>query len=199
MAGEVSHDLASATTKVCTTSPFGNRPVANQRLARHQRPKIVKTQFESAKSGYLLRTNVTEKDPAKIWRWYIHLTQAEECFKISKSDLNLRPVFHQKEHRVEAHILICFLTLALWRTLEMWMRGKGLGNCARQLIKEVSTVKSMEVILPVKAEGEPHATELRLRVVARPDPMVAELLHHLGLKLPNAPKIVQNVVSKTTP
>lgn len=155
-----------------------------------------------AHGAYLLRTNCTEKDPAQLWRWYIHLTQAEECFKISKSDLHLRPVFHQKEHRVEAHILVCFLTLALWRTLEMWMHGKGLGNCARQLIKEVSTVRSMDVVLPVKTQGEagdPATTELHLRVVARPDRMVAELLHRLGLELPSAPKIVPNVVPKTAP
>lgn len=154
---------------------------------------------ELAHGAYLLRTNCTEKDPAQLWRWYIHLTQAEECFKISKSDLNLRPVFHQKEARVEAHILVCFLTLALWRTLEMWMRGKGLGDCARQLIKEVATVRSMDVVLPVRVEGEDRATDLRLRVVARPDRMVAELLHRLGLDLPSAPKIVRNVVPKNTP
>lgn len=154
---------------------------------------------ELAHGAYLLRTNCTEKDPAQLWRWYIHLTQAEECFKISKSDLNLRPVFHQKGERVEAHILVCFLTLALWRTLEMWMRGKGLGDCARQLIKEVATVRSMDVVLPVRVEGEDRPTDLRLRVVARPDRMVAELLHRLGLDLPSAPKIVQNVVPKNTP
>lgn len=154
---------------------------------------------ELAHGAYLLRTNCTEQDPAQLWRWYIHLTQAEECFKISKSDLHLRPVFHQKEQRVEAHILVCFLTLALWRTLEMWMRGKDLGNCARQLLKEVATVRSMDVVLPVRTEGQDRPTDLHLRVVARPDRMVAELLHRLGLDLPSAPKIVQNVVPKTTP
>lgn len=154
---------------------------------------------ELAHGAYLLRTNCTEQDPAQLWRWYIHLTQAEECFKISKSDLHLRPVFHQKEHRVEAHILVCFLTLALWRTLEMWMRGKDLGNCARQLLKEVATVRSMDVVLPVRTEGQDRPTDLHLRVVARPDRMVAELLHRLGLDLPSAPKIVQNVVPKIAP
>src|SRR4029450_7154552 len=105
---------------------------------------------QQAHGAYLLRTNCTEKDPSKLWRWYIQLSQAEDAFRISKSDLNLRPVFHHKTDRVEAHILVCFLTLALWRTLEMWMRGKGLGDCSRQLLKEVSTVRSMDVVLPVK-------------------------------------------------
>jgi transposase len=80
----------------------------------------------------------------------MQLSQAEDAFRISKSDLSLRPVFRQKTERVEAHILICFLTLALWRALELWMRSKRLGNCSRQLIKEVATVRSMDVVLPVK-------------------------------------------------
>jgi transposase len=149
-----------------------------------------------AHGAYLLRTNCTEKDPAKLWRWYMQLSQAEDAFRISKSDLNLRPVFHQKTQRVEAHILVCFLTLALWRTLEMWMRGKGLGNCARQLVKEVATVRSMDVVLPVKQTESQESHEVRLRVVARPDRPVAELLVRLGLELPTAPKRVQNVVEK---
>ena len=149
-----------------------------------------------AHGAYMLRTNCPEKDPAQLWRWYMQLTQAEDAFRISKSDLSLRPVFHQKTHRVEAHILVCFLSLALWRRLEMWMRSKGLGTCARQLIKEISTVRSLDVVLPVRQGQNQEATELRLRVVARPDKPVAQLLHYLGLELPLAPKVVQNVVEK---
>jgi transposase len=151
---------------------------------------------ELAHGAYLLRTNCEEKDPAEFWRWYIQLTQAEDAFRISKSDLSLRPVFHQKTERVEAHILVCFLTLALWRTLEMWMRGKGLGDCARQLLKEVATVRSMDVVLPVKETASQQTRDVRLRIVARPDRSVAELLVRLGLDLPSAPKMVQNVVEK---
>lgn len=151
---------------------------------------------EVAHGAYLLRTDCTEKDPAKLWRWYMQLSQAEDAFRISKSDLNLRPVFHQKTERVEAHILVCFLSLALWRTLEMWMCGKNLGNCSRQLLKAVATVRSMDVVLPVKPSAEQESRELRLRVVARPDRAVAELLVRLGLELPTAPELVQNVVEK---
>jgi transposase len=149
-----------------------------------------------AHGAYLLRTNCMEQDPAKLWRWYMQLSQAEDAFRISKSDLSLRPVFHQKTQRVEAHILVCFLTLALWRTLEMWMRGKGLGTCSRQLLKEVATVRSMDVVLPVKETQSQETREVRLRVVARPDRLVAELLVRLGLELPSIPKAMQNVVEK---
>lgn len=144
-----------------------------------------------AHGAYLLRTNCPQSDPARFWHWYMQLQQAEAAFRTGKSDLWLRPVFHQKTHRVEAHILVCFLSLALWRTLEMWMRGKGLGTCARQLLKEVATVRSMDVVLPVKDRAE-----VRMRVVAKPDRPVAELLHRLGVILPRTPKIVQNVVEK---
>ena len=149
------------------------------------------TWAELSHGAYLLRTNCSETDPVLVWKRYVQLTQAEEAFRISKSDLHLRPVFHQKTERVEAHILVCFLTLSMWRALEMWMKGKGLGDCCRQPIKEVATIKSMDVVLPVK-----NGTELRLRVVARPDKSVQELLNHLGLELPSAPKMIQNVVSK---
>jgi transposase len=152
-----------------------------------------------AQGAYLLRTNCLEQDPAKVWNWYLQLQQAEAAFRCAKSDLGLRPIFHHKTGRVEAHILVCFLALALWRTLEMWMKGKGLGTCARQLVGEIATIKSMDVILPIKI-GE-RVSELRLRTVARPERLVAELLQQLGLQLPAHRRIVQdaveNVVQKT--
>jgi len=147
------------------------------------------------KGAYLLRTNCEETDPALLWRWYIQLTQAEAAFRTAKSDLGMRPVFHQKEDRVQAHILVCFLALALWRTLEQWMQAKGLGSCARQLIKEVASIKSVDVIVPVQRSG--LRTELRLRVVTTPEPAAAQLLAHLGLRLPQGSRLVDHVVPKT--
>jgi transposase len=152
---------------------------------------------QQAHGAYLLRTNCLEKDPARLWQWYLQLTQAEAAFRTEKSDLHLRPIFHQKTERVEAHILVCFLALALWRTLEMWMKGKGLGTCARHLLGEISTIKSLDVVLPVRtAEG---VTELRLRTVAKPERLVAELLQHLGLHLPSGTRVIENVVEKNAP
>jgi hypothetical protein len=147
------------------------------------------------KGAYLLRTNCDETDPALLWRWYIQLTQAEAAFRTAKSDLGLRPVYHQKEDRVQAHILVCFLALALWRTLEQWMRAKGLGTCARQLVKQISGIKSVDVVVPIQRAGVP--TELRLRVVTTPEPATVQLLAHLGLHLPKGTRnITNNVVPK---
>jgi hypothetical protein len=149
------------------------------------------------KGAYLLRTNCAETDPVLLWRWYVQLTQAEAAFRTAKSDLGLRPVFHQKEDRVQAHILVCFLALALWRTLEQWMQTKGLGTCARQLVKQLASIKSADVVLPIKRAGV--LTELRLRVVTTPEPATAQLLAHLGLRLPKGTRLISNVVPKTAP
>ena len=100
-----------------------------------------------------------------------------------KSDLWLRTVVHQKTERVEAYLLVCFLTLALWRTLEMWMRQR-LGHLRPPTSQRSRTVRSMDVILPLKDRGE-----VRLSVVAKPGRPVAELLHRLGVILPRASKM----------
>lgn len=139
----------------------------------------------------LLRTNCLNKDPQSLWRWYIQLTQAEDAFRCCKSDLGLRPVFHHTENRVQAHILVCFLSLVLWRIFEMWMHACGLGNCARQALVEIERIRSMDVVVPVR-----HGNEMRVRVVSKPDHLAAELLRKMGLRLPTRPKIVENVVEK---
>ena len=144
-----------------------------------------------SQGAYLLRTNSPERDPAQLWRWYIQLTQAEAAFRITKSDLSLRPIYHQNAERVRAHLLVCCLALALWRTLEMWMQGKGLGTCARRLVEEIATIKSMDVVLPVR-RGEETA-HLRVRTVARPERRVAELLVRLGLDLPTRNRILEDL------
>jgi len=152
------------------------------------------TKSDLAKGAYLLRTNCMETDPAKLWRWYMQLTQAEAAFRIVKSDIGLRPVYHWKTERVEAHLLVCFLSLALWRSLEMWMLGKGLGSNARKLANAFGTIKSMDVVVPVR-RGDLEV-KVRLWTVAKPEDAVAVLLSHLGLRLPSRSKTVQNVVEK---
>ncbi|EDY18246.1 conserved hypothetical protein [Chthoniobacter flavus Ellin428] len=151
-----------------------------------------KTEWAQAAHGaYLLRTNCTEEDPGKLWRWYIQLTEVEDAFRTSKSDLGLRPVFHQKEDRVQAHILVCFLALVMWRTLELWLKAKAMGDTARQVVQELGTIHSMDLLFNVRDRGE-----TRLRLVSKPEPLAADLLAHLGLKLPTRPKIIENVVEK---
>jgi transposase len=149
---------------------------------------------EEADGCYLLRTNLAGKNAAELWKTYIGLTQIEDSFRISKHDLGLRPIFHQKQERTQAHILVCFLALVLWRTLQQWMEASGLGSAPRKLLEELAEVRSLDVVLPSAA-----GPKIRLRVVSRPEPRLAILLGRLGLPLPNRPKKIGNVVAKIAP
>lgn len=130
---------------------------------------------------YVLRTNVNDWTPEELWRTYIQLTQAEAAFRIQKSELSLRPIWHQREDRVRAHILVCFLAYVLWKALEKWMERAGLGNSPRTLLEELAQIVAVDVVLPT---AEHPARELRIRCVARPDAAQAALLDRLGLRLP---------------
>ena len=81
-----------------------------------------------AHGRHLLRTKYAEGGHSDLWKWYVPRPQAEASFRTSKSDLNLRPVFHQLAERVQAHVMVCFLSLAMWRVLEQWVSAKGLGS-----------------------------------------------------------------------
>jgi transposase len=134
-----------------------------------------------AEGCYVLRTNLTQWDPHTLWRTYIQLTQAEAAFRIHKRDLSIRPIWHQKQSRVEAHILVCFLAYVLWKTLEQWQARAGLGNSPRTILDELGCIQSTDVVLPL---AEEPGRELRIRCVVRPEPAQAALLDRLGLILP---------------
>jgi transposase len=130
---------------------------------------------------YVLRTNVTDWTTDELWKTYIQLTEAEAAFRIHKTELSLRPIWHQRADRVQAHILVCFLAYVLWKTLEQWQKRAGLGNSPRTLLDQIGSIQSADIILPIAATPE---RELRLRCVVRPDRSQATLLDHLGLRLP---------------
>jgi len=130
---------------------------------------------------YVLRTNVTDWTSEDLWRTYVQLTEAEAAFRIHKSDLSLRPVWHHKAERAQAHILVCFLAYVLWKTLEQWQKRAGLGNSPRTILEELGRIQSTDVVLPL---AEDAARELRIRCVVRPDKAQAAFLDRLGLRLP---------------
>ena len=131
---------------------------------------------------YILRTNIRDWTPESLWQTYIQLTEAESAFRIQKSQLSIRPIWHQKRERVQAHILVCFLAHALWKTLEQWQSRAGLGNSPRTLLDELALIQSADVILPT-TESPPR--ELRLRCVVQPSKEQRVLLDRLGLRLPD--------------
>ena len=129
--------------------------------------------------AYILRSNINDWSAEELWKLYIQLTEAEAAFRIQKSELKIRPVWHQKEERVKSHILVCFLAYALWKALAGWQKKAGLGSSPRTLLEEFQRIQSTDVILPLDS-GE----EMRLRCVVQPDNAQQALLDHLGLKLP---------------
>jgi transposase len=135
---------------------------------------------------YILRTNVNDWTPQELWRTYVQLTDAESAFRIQKSDLSLRPVWHQNPKRIQAHIFVCFLAYALWKTLEQWQRRAELGRSPRTILEEMARITSTDVVLPVDGADQ---RELRLRCVVRPDKAQAALLDRLGLRLPERLKV----------
>jgi len=147
---------------------------------------------ERSAGCYLLRTNVTGWTEEELWRTYIQLTEAEAAFHIQKSDLSIRPVWHQREDRVRAHIFVCFLAYALWKTLEQWQAHAGLGNSPRMILEELRQVQSADVVLPI-VDGP----EMKVRCVIKPSDAHAALLARLGIELPRRlaiPKPLQGAV-----
>ena len=112
---------------------------------------------------YMLRSNIRDWSPEELWKAYIQLTEAEEAFRIHKSDLSIRPIWHQKEERVRAHILVCFLAYVLWKTLGRFCRQAGLGDEPRKVFQELSQIKLTDVILPTR-----NGKEIKLRCVETP-------------------------------
>jgi transposase len=132
-----------------------------------------------AEGCYLLRTNVTDWSAEDLWQAYIQLTEAEAAFRIHKSDLRIRPVWHQKEDRVLAHILVCFLAYVLWKTLHQMAKAGGLGDEPRRIFEEFGKISLVDVVLPTR-----KGPEIRRRCVRRPTDHQAILLDRLSLTLP---------------
>ena len=148
---------------------------------------------------YLLRTNLPQRDPAELWKSYIQLTEAEWAFRITKDELEIRPIWHHTEDRVKGHILICFLAYVLWKTLAQWMQQGGLGQAPRTLVEEFARIKSGDVVLPTRAvDGTPGKT-LRLRCVTAPDEYQRVFLSRLGLNLPQRLRQIEETAMGNSP
>jgi hypothetical protein len=128
---------------------------------------------------YILRSNIMDWSAEELWNAYIQLTQAESAFRIAKSDLVIRPIWHQKMERVQAHILVCFLAYVLWKTLGQMCQRAGLGDEPRKVFDEIAQIQMVDVVLPTKG-----GVNIRRRCVAQPTKHQAILLQRLGLTLP---------------
>ncbi|MDA8052170.1 MAG: hypothetical protein M0002_19575 [Rhodospirillales bacterium] len=140
-----------------------------------------------SEGAYLLRSNITDWDNQRLWKAYVQLTQAEAAFRIQKNHLNVRPIWHQREDRLQAHILVCFLAFVIWKCLEMWQSRTGLGNSPRTFLEEMARIQSRDVVLPTTTHGQ-----VRLRCVTQPDPAQAALLDRLGIVLPKRMRMTEH-------
>jgi transposase len=139
-----------------------------------------------SEGAYLLRSNISDWSDRQLWKAYIQLTQAEAAFRIQKDQLNVRPIWHQRQDRVQAHILVCFLAFVLWKSLEMWQPRAGLGNSPRTILEELARIQSHDVVLPTATHGR-----IRLRCVTQPDSAQATLLDRLGIVLPKRMRLAE--------
>jgi transposase len=130
---------------------------------------------------YILRSNIHHWTDQELWKTYIQLSEAEAAFRIQKSDLCIRPIWHHKQDRIKAHILICFLAYVLWKTLQQWQSRAGLGDSPRTILTELSRIHCADIVLPL-ADGSKR--EIKLRCIVRPDREQQLLLQRLGLTLP---------------
>ncbi len=135
---------------------------------------------ELREGAYLLRTNLADNNAQELWKKYIQLTEAEAAFRTLKSELRIRPIFHQIERRVKAHVLVAFLGYALWVTLKHLLRAKSLELSPSKFLELLSTIQSADIILPT-TDGR----EIRLRRVTTPGAELKELTDRLGFHLPD--------------
>ncbi len=123
----------------------------------------------------------------------------EWAFRITKDELVIHPIWHQKSERVQAHILVCLLAYGLWKTLGQWMHRSGLGDAPRTLLLELARIRSGDMVLPVRSPLDKPADTMaelliRLRCVTTPDEAQKVLLNRLGLTLPQRLRRINEVV-----
>jgi transposase len=161
-------------------------PKAGQEVSREtftfRLDKVKLKEAELRDGHYLLRTNLVSEDPAVLWERYMQLTQIEAAFKCLKSDLGIRPIHHQLEHRVEAHILVAFLAYCLSVTLKYRLRAHAPGLTPRAVLEKLATIQMLDVCFPT-ADGR----RLVMPRYTEPEAEQAILLHRLNLTLPQQP------------
>jgi transposase len=139
-------------------------------------------QVRQREGRYLLRSNLTQEQPGQLWQLYIQLTQVEEAFKNLKGDLALRPLFHQKLSRVEAHIFVAFLAYCLHATLRGWLNDLAPGLTPRAVLDKFRAVQMIDVHLPTTDNRE-----VILSRYTQPEKDLQLLLNQLKLQLPEQP------------
>jgi transposase len=175
--------LGSARSKAPTAWRCVQVRVADRAVSftyRLDRKKLQQTRRREGR--YLLRTNLTETDPVRLWEYYLQLTQVEEAFRTLKSDLAIRPIFHQNGERIEAHVFIAFLSYCLYVTLGRQLKALAPGLTARSALEKFAAVQMLDVHIPTTDHREVQLTRY-----TQPEPELKLLLERLNLTLPAQP------------
>src|SRR3979490_812444 len=161
-------------------------PTAGQAVTREtflfQVDKIKLKATEQRDGHYLLRSNLTGEDPAVLWTRYVQLTQIESVFRSLKSELGIRPIYHQLEHRADAHVLIAFLAYCLQITLKNRLMIHAPGLTPAAVFEKLATIQMVEVWIPM-LDGR----WLILPRHTQPEPDVQALLEQIRITLPPQP------------
>ena len=168
---------APSAWRLVTTKVDGKTGALTYSLDRKKLRKVRRRE-----GRYLLRTNLTESDPATLWQYYVQLVAVEEAFKNLKGDLAIRPVFHHVEKRIEAHIFVAFLAYCLQITLTRGLHGLAPGLIARSALQKFAAAQMIDVHLPT-TDGR----EIILTRYTEPEPELRLLIDRMKLDLPPQP------------
>jgi transposase len=180
--GAAKKEAGRAASLVQIELPSARQPVNAQTFRfRICRDKLRKVRRQEGQ--YLLRSNLCSEDPVQLWKYYILLVEVEQAFKTLKSDLSVRPVYHKKDERIEAHIFVAFLAYCLQVTLQQRLKALAPGLTTRTVLEKFEAIQMLDVYLPT-TDGK----ELLLRRHTHPDKDLLLLLSRLDLTLPPQPK-----------
>lgn len=172
--------LQAAYASIADLYEMAVRDENGQRARLHWKLIEDRRAWRDAREGaYLLRTNLEGQTVEELWTKYIQLTEAEAAFRALKSELAIRPLFHQLERRVKAHVLVAFLGYALWVTLKHLLHRRGTGLTPTHALAQLATLQSADIVLPT-TDGR----EIRLRRVTQPTPDQQQLLDQLEITIP---------------
>jgi hypothetical protein len=170
-------------------------PVGKARVSVTGERNTRGTEWTTLSEGwYLRRSHRTDTDAPTLWKRYTPRPDAEWDFRFDMDELELRPLWHRREDRVQAHVWVCFPACWVWKTLAQWRRRAGLGDAPRTLIEEWGKIKSGDVVLPGRLSDGSTRT-LRLRCVTTPDEARKVLLNRLGLSVPQRLRRIAEVES----
>jgi transposase len=179
--GVLRHAAGRAARLVEITAPGAGQPVTEETF----RFRLKVDEYRAARrrdGSYLLRTTLAPDDPQKLWEHYMVLVEVEAAFRCLKSDLAIRPVYHQLEHRVEAHVMVAFLGYCLSVTLKNMLRAQAPGLTPRAVLEALGTIRMVDVRLPT-TDGR----WLTMPRHTQPEAEHRAILDRLGLSLPPQP------------